>query len=328
MIITMVASSLLLIISALAAQQARLSYLIAQRMRESAETSVAAETVLASAIADTLADARFERFDQHIGSPFPFAAGTPRGPLPDGFTVETTINTIDPKSIDIVARATGSNYASRTLTTTIRRTGMPFIPATLYSASGSTSFISSGTTRIVGDRSSNTTTPAIGAPTAAAAAQTYQNVVAAGSLVEGHQPSGASRWSNLGDALDRIRAAPNNDLPDTVTGGLAPGLWHAKGSIEVGSAHATGIWLVEGDLVVRNSLEMAGILFLLGDLHVDPEAQVEIEGAVIMGRPGSSIISRGGFSIAHHLGALQEADRINPGVLEHRAVAIGWRDVS
>ncbi len=327
LITTLLASTFLLLIASLASEQAVVSFLIEHRARESLEAMIAAETGLSAALADFAAEPKFDRFELAAGAPFPFAASTPTGPLPDSFVVTNEIRPRSPRFVDFVARASGRNHASRTLAATIERSDEPYIPAAIYLAGASPSIALSGRMRISGSSVAGNPVPAIAGAAPAPIESIHQQFVSAGATLTGEPVAALAAWSDLAEVIERVRADAG-DLPDAVVGIVPAAILSSRGSIDVTTAEGSGIWLIDGDLSVQADLSFEGLLLVLGDINIDEGAVFRITGALVQAPPGSSVRNRGDTTIAYGAAALRQVDAMTPGLLGRRARLIGWRDDS
>lgn len=324
LIATLLASALLVVIGSVAAQQAWISWMIGHRLREAAEALVSAESGLAAAIADFAVEPSFERFDLPSGSAFPYHGGSPVGiPLPDSFRIRTEIRARSSTHVDFVVTSTGRNRARRVLAATIERSDAPYVPATVYQADSGATISFSDTLAIFGRVGTGEPIPAIGTPSESQAQETYRQLEAAGASMSGGPA--AARWAKLGDIAQGIRSrgAP---LPEVVSGAVAEGIWVSAASMEIASAFGRGMWLIDGNLRIRSSFEFEGLLLVQGDVEVEPGAGFSLAGAIAQLAPGRSLHSRGRTRLAYEADVLREVAALDPGLLDHRAILIGWRD--
>ncbi len=325
LIATLLAAALLLIIGAIASQQAVVSWLVGHRMRESSEALIAAESGLALAIADFDAEPSFDRFDVPEGSPFPYAGPRDTAPLPHSFRIRTEIRHRTSSRIDFATIANGRNRSRRVVAATIERSDAPYVPAALFFGHTTPSVAFSGRLTLSGVTSANHPVPAIATPSGSQAEGLHDQLVAGGARLTGG--SAATRWSAVSGVVQRLRADAG-ELSDTPLGAVPNGLWASPASVDVGAASGSGVWLVDGDLSVGSSLNFEGLLLVLGDIHVAEGARLDVTGALALLPPGQSLHSRGETTITYRATPLEQIESIDPTLLGRRAQLIGWRDDS
>ncbi len=324
LISTLLASALLAVIASLASQQAIVSWLVGQRMRESAEALIAAESGLSAALADFAVEPRWERFELPDQGPYPFLDAGFAVPLPDSFHVETKIVRRSPDRVDLVAVAQGRNRARRILAATIRDSGTPYVPAALHLPTGTTIALK-GDFALAGETASDNPVPAIATAAQADADRVRTQLESAGARIDGE--STTAKWSDLGDTLQSLRATAAT-LPTAPAGSMPAGVWKSIASLEIGNVTATGVWLVDGDLTVNDSMGFEGLLLVAGDLLISSGASLTVEGALAIAPPGRSLQSRGTVEVRYRADALGAIESLEPGILDRRARLLGWRDDS
>jgi len=327
LITALLTAALLMAIGVTAAEQARMSFLIVHRSRESVEALVAAETGLAVVLADVALEPRFDRFNVDAGAPFPFLRAQTIAPLPASFSVHHQIQPRSTDRVDVVVQARGRNRAGRTLAATIARGEDPYVPAALFTAGLAPSITGSDLVDISGGTTSANPIPAIGGRSKSDADAVHRDLTAAGASLVGVPLAAASAWTDLPAVIERARAAAGV-LPDAVDGPQPAGVLSSDGAVEVGSASGSGLWLIDGDLTVRSQFSFEGLLLVLGDIVFDDSSDVRIFGALVQAPPGRLIQMRGDAVVSYRSAPLRELDAEHPEILGRRASVIGWRDDS
>jgi len=327
LITALLTAALLMAIGVTAAEQARMSFLIAHRSRDSVEALVAAETGLSAVLADVALEPRFDRFDVDAGAPFPFLRARTIAPLPASFSVHHRIQPRSTNRVDVVVQARGRNRAGRTLAATIARDADPYVPAALFTAGSGPSITGSDLLEISGSTTSVNPIPAIGARTQADADAVHRDLTAAGTGLIGVPIAAAAAWTDLPAVIARARAAAGV-LPDAVDGPQSGGVLSSGGSIEVGCASGSGLWLVDGNLTVRSQFSFEGLLLVLGDIVFDDSSDVRILGALVQAPPGRTVQIRGDAVVSYRSAPLRDLDASHPEILGRRARVVGWRDDS
>lgn len=326
-ITTLLASALLALIASMATEQATVSFLIEQRVRESAEALIAAESGLSAALADFAAEPRFDRFDLAAGTAFPFTNPVSIAPLPPSFHVDTKVRPRSGNRVDFVATARGRRHARRTLAATIERGADPYVPAALFLDAPAPSVTMSGRLAISGSSRAGNPIPALATRSRGQAEDLLHHLAAAGASLAGTPLAQAASWSELAEVVQRVRRDADL-LPEVVSGQIAPTLVASAASVEITTAQGAGLWLIDGNLTVRADFTFEGLLLVLGDIHFQEESQVKILGALVQASPGRTLNTRGDTTISYRSAALRAVDSSHPGILERRARLIGWRDES
>jgi len=327
LISTLLAIGFLVMIGALASNQARTGFLIQQRAREGLEASIAAETGLAAAIADFDYEPRFERFDLGNGATFPYSGHAVDGPLPSSFHVEVRLRKTSATHIDIISTSLGRNRAQRRLIATVERSDRPFVPAAFFSAAAQPVTSAGDGLRIDGNESKRGAAPAIAMTTDEVARTALQNLLAGGATLTGRPVAASTDWSGLDESIALIRSlAAKRQLPTEANGPYPEATWVSSASVMVSSASGSGIWLIDGDFRVAGDFEFEGLLLVVGDIFFENTSRVRILGALVQARPGEVLRATGDATIRYDADALARVESQDPEIIGHRAEIIGWRD--
>ena len=341
LITTMIAAACLLPLGAFAAMQARLDALVQHHTRIALETFTVAESGLEHALADFIADPRFERLlvgpDRLAGTAddgeYPFRraplAFFPREP----FRYEVRVAARQPDVLEISARGLGPFTATRLVVATVRRTTAPFVPGALALAAREVALTLGTDFRVTG------VAPGPGDPGLPALA--VDGAEAAAELTERLPPDAASRLvgrggspSVVGTSLPSIDALADTAagrvearlLDGEARGALGDGLFVSLGALRLTDVSGSGVLIARGPLELSGTSTFSGIVVALGDVRVDLGSDATISGAVMVGSAGTLVSLRGSGQFAYDPRVVARVDAAFPGLLPRQARVTGWRE--
>jgi hypothetical protein len=330
---------LVLVLSPLAAfvaMQSQLDLKIHDHTRTALEAFYVAESGLEHALADLALEPSFERLgrgpDRRPGTAddrlYPFRVPPPVNfPAPPaGYRVE--VEAVGSERFDVVSLGRSHGRSQRTVSATVVAGPDPYVPGALSLAEPNPLLDLRDGFSIVG----NDDVPAVAVEDEndVDVILTFLTPTAQQRLVgpDGEAPSIRTRSSSSASDLFRLlsQLPTSVTLPDAVAGPLGTGVCVAAQSTRISDADGAGFLVIDGDLSIGGQFEFDGFLLVLGDVEVDDDASVDIDGALLQAPPGDEMRLRGEGEISYDATALRDADRLAPGVLPRRAVVTAWSE--
>lgn len=330
---------LVLVLSPLAAfvaMQSQLDLKIHDHTRTALEAFYVAESGLEHALADLALDPSFERLglgpDRRPGTPddllYPFRVPPPLNfPAPPaGYRVE--VEAVGSARFDVVSVGRSYGLSERSVSATVVAGPDPYVPGAVSLAEANPLVDLGDGFSIVGDDD----VPAVAVedendvdvilsfltPTA------QQRLIGSDGSTPSIETRSSSSASNLFQLLAQLPDAVT--LADVVAGPLGTGVHVASQSTRISDADGAGFLVVDGDLSIGGQFEFDGFLLVLGDVEVDDDASVDIDGALLQAPPGDEVRLRGEGEISYDAAALRDADGLAPGILPRRAIVTAWRE--
>jgi hypothetical protein len=336
----MIVSSVLLAVGAFAVMQARLDLLVQHHTRAAVEAFYVAESGLEHALADLSSDPRFERLlvgrDAVAGTAddgsYPFRDGPPEFFPRAPFRYEVLVERVDEDTVEIVARGIGAGPAMRSVSAPILRSSEPYLPAAASAFALDLEMLLGDEFSILGSEpEAPEEVPAV----AVADDRVRDELISklperTKDRIVGPRgaPSIAGRqFVDLAQLATRLRQMSEALLlPEGAAGDLGSGLLVSRGSLLLGKASGSGLLLVEGDLVVQDQLDFAGLVMVMGDVTFERSSSVHIEGGFLQGAPGSQMLLLGAGHVKFAREAIEALDAMVPGLLPRGARVAGWRE--
>lgn len=340
LIAVMVLIAVLTPVVAMVATQARLDLTIERHGRAALEAFYVAESGLEHALADLQHDPSFARLEEgpdgRRGTSddrlFPFSSPPPAyfPAPPAGYHVETA--PAGSGRIDIISTGRSLLRSARAVAATAIESDEPYVPAALYSE-GDGVLLELGDDFFVtgADEDGDDDTPAV-----AVDEQDDLDVLLEYLWEPAQQrlrgPGGppstkVRRFGSLGAtsaALAGLAAA--RLLDGDLQGPLGWGIAVSPRSTSVTDASGGGILVVDGNLSISGRFEFQGLVIVRGDVEVEPDAALDLDGALLQESPGHLLRLDGEGEIRYDPATLALLDDLAPDVLPHRALIGGWRE--
>jgi hypothetical protein len=328
-------------LGAFAVMQARLDVMVQHHVREAAAAFYAAEAGLEHALADLRLDPSFERL---VGGPdgvpgtgddmeFPFRGMSGVLPIGQGYRYDLRVEPRSATRIEVIATSSGPTTATHAVIASIAR-DRALLPGAIATAANvvrldlGDSFQVSGVDHAGRDPAQ----PALALGDEAVARATCAQLSSDTSprlRGAGSAPSVAARTvppvESVAGALAANRTAT---VGPVVNGNLGSGVTVSDGTLDVGTAAGSGVFIINGNLRVTGELLFTGLLIALGDVVFDSGSVVQLTGGLLQGRGNGVLALLGDGEIAYDSRVIDQIDRDFPGVLPHRAWVTGWRDQS
>jgi hypothetical protein len=327
---------------AVVAMQARLDLLVERHGRAALEAFYVAESGLEHALADLAHDPSFDRLiegaDGKRGTAddrlYPFSHPPPAyfPQAPAGYRVETA--PAGSGLIEIISYGRSALRSSRAVAVTAVESDEPYLPAALYSGGDGVLLELGDEFHIVGaEDGGDDDTPAV-----ALDEQADVDVFLHYLRQPAHQrlrgPGGSpSVKARGGGSLNSMSAALANlaatrTLDGDLRGPLGWGITLSPRSARVTDASGGGVLIVDGDLSIGGRFEFSGLVIVRGNVDLDSDGSLDLEGALLQQSPGHDLRLRGAGEIRWDPAALALVDVLAPGLLPRRALVGGWREIS
>ena len=336
---TMIAAACLVPLAIFAAMYARLDFLVQHHTRAALETFTVAESGLEHALADLIADPRFDRLlagpDRRLGTAddgdYPFAEPPPQFFPRAPFRYQVRVASTGPDAVEISARGFGTLNATRVVVAWVIRAPVPYLPAALSLTRPDAGLSLGAGFRVAGveARPGDPGVPAVAADGAAAAAALVARLPSgsAGQLVgRGGSPSIVGMSSPSLDALAATagRRADAQALGSEVHGALGDGVFISPSSLRLVDVSGSGVIIANGALELGGASSFAGVIVALGDVRLDLDGSAAIDGALLSG--GTALSLRGTGHVAYDSAVIARIASAFPGLLPRRARITGWRE--
>jgi hypothetical protein len=342
LLLTLIITALVAPLGVFALMQARVDLLLARYSRTAAQLFYVADSGLDHALADLRLDPVFDRLplgpdgkdDTKDDGDFPFHHNPPDS-FPDasfGYTVK--VEPHGEERIDIVSRGIAESGGSQTVSASVVRDRKPMVPGAICSTVGGGAFALGDDFRVSGIDRSQQLDPipalaladegAVSATTARLSTEETARLPGAG----GTPSVRAGVIPDLNKRIDSLLADPRARI--AVVGernSLGSGLLVSHGILYLDSAFGSGILLVDGDLRVTTSFTFDGLVLVRGDVLLDRGSSAQVHGALVQGGNGVRLELLGSGEIIYDSKVIEELERDFAGILPHRAIVTGWREV-
>jgi hypothetical protein len=342
LLLTLVITTLVAPLGVFALLQAQVDLLLARYSRTATQLFYVADSGLEHALADLRLDPIFDRLtvgpdgqaDTGDDGQFPFRHSPPDCFPNATFRYAVNVEPHDQERVDIVSRGIAESGGSQTVSASVMRDTKPTVPGTICSTVDGKAFMVGDDFHVSGiDQSQHLDpVPAIAVADEARVAEiTARLGVDGAARLTGAGGSPSVRASALPDfnkRFDSLLADPRAK-PAVVDEGnsLGRGLLVSDGILYLESAFGSGILLVDGDLRITATFDFEGLVLVRGDVLLDRSSSTRIRGALVQGGNGVRLEMLGSGEIIYDSKVIEELERDFAGILPHRAIVTGWREV-